>query len=92
MLFMVKMKVIPPQSQSEMSEFNERKVQEKEYSQDLQRKGTWKHIWRVTGQYENYSVFDVDSNEQLHEILMNLPLLKYIEMEVEALNIHPSAI
>ncbi|HBJ69194.1 MAG TPA: muconolactone delta-isomerase, partial [Alcaligenes faecalis] len=45
------------------------KAEEKAYSQDLQRSGKWPHIWRVVGQYANYSVFDVESNEELHNLL-----------------------
>lgn len=46
---------------------------EKEYSQDLQRQGKWVHLWRIVGQFSNISIFDVDSPDELHEILWNLP-------------------
>jgi muconolactone D-isomerase len=68
------------------------KKQEKEYSQNLQRSGKWRHIWRVAGQYANVSIFDVDSTEELHDILLALPLYPYMEMDVEALCRHPSSI
>ena len=68
------------------------KAVEKAYSQDLQRKGKWRHIWRVTGQYSNISIFDVDSNEELHTILEGLPLYPYMDIEVMALNRHPSSV
>ena len=91
MLFMVKMKVnVLPDT--DMEEFNTLKAKEKDYSQRLQREGVWKHIWRISGKYENYSVFDVESNEHLHDVLMNLPLLKYIDLEIEPMGKHPSAI
>ena len=32
---------------------------ERSPAQDLQRDGRWLHLWRVVGQYSNYSVFDV---------------------------------
>lgn len=68
------------------------KAEEKAYSQDLQRSGKWPHIWRVVGQYANYSVFDVESNEELHNLLSALPLFPYMQISVTPLATHPSAI
>ncbi|WP_028933794.1 muconolactone Delta-isomerase [Pseudonocardia spinosispora] len=67
-------------------------AREKAYSQDLQRQGKWRHIWRVVGQYSNVSVFDVDSTDELHDILWNLPLFPYMSVKVTPLCPHPSAI
>jgi len=67
-------------------------AREKAYSQDLQRSGQWVHIWRVTGQYSNLSIFDVADNEALHELLWGLPLFPYMTVDVTALGRHPSAI
>ena len=54
MLFQVKMDVhIPLDMPSDKA--NEIKAVEKAYSQDLQRQGKWRHIWRITGQYSNIS-------------------------------------
>lgn len=63
---------------------------EKAYSQDLQRSGKWPHIWRVVGEYANYSIFDVESNDALHQILSNLPLFPYMDIRVTPLATHPS--
>ena len=63
---------------------------EKAYSQDLQRSGEWPHIWRVVGEYANYSIFDVESNDALHQILSNLPLFPYMDIRVTPLATHPS--
>ncbi len=60
--------------------------------QELQRAGTWRHIWRVVGQYANVSIFDVDSNAELHDILMSLPLYPFMTMSVTALCRHPSSL
>lgn len=68
------------------------KAREKAYSQQLQRDGRWKHIWRVVGEYANYSVFDVGSNDELHGLLQELPLFPYMQIEVTPLAQHPSAI
>jgi muconolactone D-isomerase len=68
------------------------KANEKAYSQELQRSGKWPEIWRVVGEYANYSIFDVDSNDELHEILQNLPLFPYMDISVVPLAKHPSDI
>lgn len=91
MLFQVRMNVnIPLDMPSDQA--NEIKATEKAYSQELQHQGKWRHIWRITGQYSNTSIFDVESNEELHSILQGLPLYPYMEIEVMALNRHPSSI
>ncbi|WP_212755224.1 muconolactone Delta-isomerase [Flexivirga aerilata] len=67
-------------------------AREKAYSQQLQRNGEWVHIWRIVGAYSNLSVFEVESNDRLHEILWNLPLFPYMTIEVTPLAVHPSDI
>ncbi|MBM7276677.1 muconolactone Delta-isomerase [Gordonia rubripertincta] len=67
-------------------------AREKAYSQDLQRAGKWPHIWRIVGEYSNYSIFDVDSNDELHTILSGLPLFPYMGIKVTPLATHPSDI
>ena len=68
------------------------KSREREYAQALMRDGRWLHIWRIAGRYANASVFDVASNDELHELLSGLPLFPYMDIEVTALARHPSAI
>ncbi len=65
-------------------------AREKAYCQNLQSKGKWPHIWRVVGQYANLSIFNVDSTDELHEILWNLPLFPYMKVQVTPLAQHPS--
>ncbi len=67
-------------------------AREKAYSQRWQRSGHWPRIWRCVGQYANLSVFAVDSNEQLHQILWGLPLFPYMSITVTPLAAHPSDI
>jgi muconolactone D-isomerase len=91
MLFHVKMTVkIPPTLDTLTVE--DLKLREREFSQQLQLVGKWKHIWRIAGLYANYSIFDVKDAEELHSIMMQLPLYPYMEIEVSALCKHPSAI
>jgi len=70
----------------------ELKATEKMLSQELQEQGKWRHIWRLAGEYSNFSIFDVDSHEELHEILMSLPLYPYMKVEVTPLLRHPSSV
>lgn len=67
-------------------------AREKAYSQDLQRQGKWRHIWRIAGQYANVSIFDVQDNAELHDILSGLPLFPFMDITVTPLLRHPSAI
>jgi muconolactone D-isomerase len=67
-------------------------AREKAYSQDLQRAGKWPHLWRIAGEYANFSVFSVDTVDELHDLLSGLPLFPYLEVKVTPLATHPSAI
>ena len=91
MLFAVRMDVDIPRD-LDPAVRDDTVAREKAYSQQLQRAGEWRHIWRVVGQYSNISVFDVASNERLHEILWGLPLFPYMTIEVTPLATHPSAV
>ncbi|WP_435170929.1 muconolactone Delta-isomerase [Falsirhodobacter sp. 1013] len=91
MLFHVKMIVnipdtLPPEEAADIV------AREKAYSQELQREGTWRHIWRIAGAYANYSIIDVKDNDALHAVLTGLPLFKYMQIEVTPLLRHPSSI
>jgi muconolactone D-isomerase len=91
MLYMVHMVVNIPATVS-AAEADEIKRREKAYSQDLQRAGTWRHLWRVVGEYANVSIFDVASNDELHTLLSGLPLFPYMQIKVTPLANHPSSI
>ena len=65
-------------------------AREKDYSQKLQRSGKWPHIWRIVGEYSNFSIFDVESNNELHTLLSELPLFSYMNIHVTPLATHPS--
>ena len=91
MLYMVEMIVkIPHTLPAEV--VAEIKAKEKAYSQQLQKDGKWRHLWRVVGEYSNVSIFDAASNDELHTMLNNLPLVPYMEIKVKALANHPSSI
>ncbi|ART71475.1 MULTISPECIES: muconolactone Delta-isomerase [Mycobacteriaceae] len=67
-------------------------AREKAYSQQLQRSGKWPHIWRIVGEYSNFSIFDVESNDELHTLISGLPLFPYMDIHVTPLAHHPSDI
>ncbi|WP_439687126.1 muconolactone Delta-isomerase [Cupriavidus oxalaticus] len=68
------------------------KAREKAYAQQLQHEGKWQQLYRVVGEYANYSVFDVGSNDELHTLLSALPLFPYMKIHVTPLAKHPSSI
>ena len=90
-LYFVKMTVnLPHDLDAALAE--ELKIAEKQLSLALQREGVWRHLWRVAGRYENYSVFDVADHDALHRVLSGLPLFPYMDVHVTALAEHPSAL
>lgn len=91
MLYLVRMDVNLPHDLP-AAQADEIKAREKAYAQSLQREGRWRHLWRVVGEYANYSVFDVASNDELHQLLSQLPLFPYMRIQVTPLAAHPSAI
>ena len=91
MLFLVRMDVNIPHDLP-AAQADEIKAREKAYAQQLQRDGRWKNLWRVVGEYANYSLFDVESNDELHTLLSQLPLFPFMDITVTALCRHPSSI
>lgn len=91
MLYHVRMDVrLPPDLDATLVQ--ELKDRERELSQQLQRDGRWRELWRVVGEYANVSIFDVSGNDELHELLSSLPLFPYMDIEVTPLARHPSRI
>lgn len=91
MLFHVHMVVSPPQGMDKDA-FEKLRVTEKERAQELMKQGKWRHLWRIAGKYENYSIFDVKDASELHDVLTSLPFFPFMKMEVTALCRHPSSI
>lgn len=91
MLFMVEMDITIPLG-FDPAEAARIKAAELAYSQKLQATGAWRHIWRKVGLYANVSIFDVESNAALHEILTALPLFPFMTMKITPLCRHPSSI
>ena len=91
MLYHVHMQVHPPTDGDSVA-FEQLKAAEKARAQELRRSGKWLHLWRITGQYANFSVFDVSDHDELRAILSSLPLFPFMEITVTPLARHPSAI
>ena len=91
MLFMVEMDVNVPHD-VDQAHFDGLKAVEKARSEELQRAGKWRHLWRVAGRYSNVSIFDVTEAGELHALMMSLPLYPFMQVKVTALCQHPSAI
>lgn len=91
MLFLARMDIqFPPHlTPEQIAEFQAR---EKEYSGSLQRSGKLAGIWRIVGEYANHSLFDVESNDELHEILSGFPMYPYMKIKVTPLAKHPNSI
>lgn len=91
MLFLARMDVHFPESMDPET-VKEFQVREKEYSGGLQEKGIMKAIWRVVGEYANYSIYDVDDHDELQQVFQNFPMFKYMDVKVTPLAKHPNAL
>lgn len=91
MLYCVRMEVNIPHDM-DASAAQSLKEREKARAIELQKQGKFVHLWRVVGQYANVSIFDCESNDELHEVLSSLPLFPYLRIEVTPLAKHPSSI
>jgi muconolactone D-isomerase len=91
MIFHVEMKVNIPSHIDEQT-VADLKKREKELAQGYQENGKWVYLWRIAGAYANISIFNVNSPDELHEIITSLPLFPYMEISVKALCQHPSSI
>ena len=91
MLFKVEMKVnLPVDMPADL--VADIKSREKAYAQRLQEEGKWRHLWRVAGSYANVSIFDVEDNAELQDLISNLPLFAYMDITVAPLCRHPSSV
>jgi muconolactone D-isomerase len=91
MLFDVRMTVRIPHN-ADPEKIKQLGAQEHERAKELQLQGKWVHLWRVAGKFANVSVFDVESADELHEILSSLPLYPFMEIDVSALCHHPGSL
>jgi len=59
-------------------------VNKKETARSMQfvREGKLKRIYRIAGKRANFSIWEVESAEELHATLTSLPLHPYMDIEV----------
>lgn len=55
----------------------------------LQRAGSIVRIWRIPGRPANVGVWRAADATELHELLTSLPLYPWMEIDVQALALHP---
>ena len=59
---------------------------------ELIKAGKLRRLFRIVGRRANFSIWDVDSLEELHENLTSLPMHSWMDITVTSLIEHPSEI
>ncbi len=65
------------------------RTRENAQSHQFVRDGIMRKIWRVAGRMANYSVWNVDSTEALHEAVQKLPMFPYMKIDIFPILEHP---
>jgi muconolactone D-isomerase len=58
-------------------------------ARELRADGLLRRIWRIPGRRSNVSLYEAPDATALHAALSSLPLFPYMEIEVQALAVHP---
>jgi muconolactone D-isomerase len=58
-------------------------------ARELVAEGTLRRIWRIPGRRSNVSLYEAPDASALHAALSSLPLFPYLEIDVQALAVHP---
>jgi muconolactone D-isomerase len=87
MLFMVRIVVRLPGdwSKEKLEEINKRETAR---SMQMVREGKLKRIFRIVGQRANFSIWETETPEQLHETLTSMPLHPYMDIMVTPIMKH----
>ena len=64
------------------------KAREKVRGQELADAGTMRRIWRLPGRRAVMVLYDVDSADELHEVISSLPLFPWMDVTITALSTH----
>ncbi|MDD3757105.1 muconolactone Delta-isomerase [Advenella sp. RU8] len=91
MLYCVMMDVNVP-ADMDPAELAKLREAEKNRAIEMQKSGKFVHLWRVAGRPANISIFDCESNDELHDLLSSLPMFPYFSIKVVPLAKHPSSI
>jgi muconolactone D-isomerase len=65
---------------------------EREVVLSYQREGRLQHLWRIVGNLSNFGVYDVEDNDELHQLISSFPLFPFMTTQVTPLALHPSAL
>lgn len=88
MLFMLQIDVSIP-AEMPQAEKDDLRTRENARAAELIEQGVMVRIWRVVGRVANFSLWRADSLEQLHEVVMSMPMFPYMKVEVTPLINHP---
>jgi muconolactone D-isomerase len=91
MLYLLQSQVHPPTDLSP-EKWGELARAELEYGIQKRHEGKLVDIWRVAGEYAAVSIWDALDNDELHQLISNLPMFAYADFKVIALATHPSTI
>jgi muconolactone D-isomerase len=71
-------------------ELERRIAGEHERSKELAAAGILKQIWRIPGQWANWSIWEGPDATAIHEAVTSLPMWPYLDVEVHPLAHHPN--
>jgi muconolactone D-isomerase len=89
MLFMLRIEVsLPP----EMPQADKDKLRERENARALEliAEGTLVRIWRIVGRVANFSLWQENTLEALHDKVGSMPMFPYMKIDVTPLINHPA--
>lgn len=88
MEFLVRIDVrLPPELPDEAR--NDLAAAESARGRELQDAGSIVRIWRVPGRHANVGVWQAADASELHDLLLSLPLFRFMDIDVQALAVHP---
>jgi len=64
------------------------KAAEKVRAQELIDAGKMRRIWRLPGRRAVMALYDVDSIDELHDLISSLPLFPWMDVEITPLSHH----
>lgn len=88
MLFLLRIDVsLPP----DMPQAEKDKLRERENARALELvdKGVMVRIWRIVGRVANFSLWQAESLEALHDAVGSLPMFPYMKVDVTPVINHP---
>jgi muconolactone D-isomerase len=91
MIFLVRIDVhLPPaMDPDDRSDLMRREL---EVALRYQREGRLRNLWRIVGKPSNFGLYEVDDNEELHQMISSFPLFPFMTTSVTPLASHPSVL